>query len=170
MAVEKSKEKKEIGTEVVTQEKETDKKKSEKQVKYTKTQAVVNGRDLRLSTKEAVAVCNFIRNKPLEKALVDLEAVSLMKRAVPMKGEIPHRKGKGMMSGRYPQNAVKEFIRLVNNLKSNAIASELELEKFKLFCMANQAARPQRKGGMQFKRSHVQIKLIPTGGKKHGNM
>ena len=54
-----------------------------------------------------------------------------------MKGEIPHRKGKGMMSGRYPLNAVKDFIMLLKSLKANAINHEIELEKVKLACMPN---------------------------------
>ena len=131
-----------------------------------KSEAVVNGRDLRISTKHSVAVCNFIKNKNIDDALAHLEEVSKMKRAIPMRGEIPHRKGK-MMSGRYPLNAVKAFIRLLKSLKANAINHELELEKVKLACMANVASRPMKRFGQgKHKRSHVQIKLIPMGAKK----
>ena len=71
------------------------------------------------------------------------------------------RKGK-MMSGRYPQNASKEIIILLKSLKANALAHNLELEKLRLFCMANVASRPYRRfGRRRFKRSHVQIKLVP---------
>jgi len=125
-----------------------------------KTEAVVNGRDLRISTKQAIAIGNFIKNKDVDKALAELEEVVKMKRAIPMKGEIPHRHGK-MMSGRYPIKAVKEFIRLLKSLKANAIANELELEKFKLAVMVNVAARPYKRFGRErFKRSHVQVRLI----------
>ncbi len=130
--------------------------------KNKKAEAVINGKDVRISTKQAVAVCNFIRNKNIDRALGDLEEVRKMKRAIPMKGEIPHRKG-SIMSGRYMKNATGEFIGLLKGLKANATANELELEKVKIFCMANVAARPRRRfGRKKFKRTHVQIKLIPS--------
>jgi len=131
-----------------------------------KEEAVVNGRDLRISTKHSIAVCNFIRNKNIDIALIELDQVSLKKRAIPMRGEIPHRKGK-MMSGRYPINAVKAFTMLLKSLKANAINHELELEKVKIACMPNYASRPATRFGQgRHKRSHVQIKLIPMGKKK----
>jgi len=43
-----------------------------------------------------------------------------MKKAVPMKGEIPHRKGIG--TGRYPVKASAFFIKLLKNfIKSTAV-------------------------------------------------
>jgi large subunit ribosomal protein L22 len=133
----------------------------------TKSEAIVNGKNLKISTKHAAAICNFIRNKNVDLAINELGEVEKMKRAIPMRGEIPHRKGKGMMSGRYPLNATKEIIALLKSLKSNAVEHNLELEKLKLFCMANVASRPHRRfGRRRFKRSHVQIKLIPMETKK----
>jgi large subunit ribosomal protein L22 len=147
-------------------EEKKDKKKVKTPAEPNRSEAVVNGRDLRISTKHSVAVCNFIKNKNIDDALAHLEEVSKMKRAIPMRGEIPHRKGK-MMSGRYPLNAVKAFILLLKSLKANAINHELELEKVKLACMANVASRPMKRFGQgKHKRSHVQIKLIPMGAKK----
>lgn len=143
-------------------DKKEDKKEKKVEKKNKMTEAVVNGQSLRISTKQAVAICNFIKNKNIEDAMSELDEVSKMKRAIPMRGEIPHRKGKGMMSGRYPINAVKEFSILLKSLKANAINHELELEKVKLACMANVASRPARRFGQgKHKRTHVQIKLIP---------
>lgn len=149
------------------EDKKDDKKKEKaKSTGPKRTEAVVNGRDLRISTKHAVAVCNFIKNKNIDDAMADLEEVSQMRRAIPMSGEIPHRKGKGMMSGRYPLNAVKAFSMLLKSLKANAINHELELEKVKLACMPNTASRPAKRFGQgKHKRTHVQIKLIPMGKK-----
>ena len=139
------------------------KDKEDKKEKIKKNEAVVNGRNLGISTKESVAVCNFIRNKDVDRAISKLEEVLKYKKAIPMKGEIPHRKGK-IMSGRYPIKAVREFIKLLKSLKANSLVNELELEKFKIFCMANQASRPYRRFGQgRIKRSHVMIKLIPRG-------
>jgi len=134
-------------------------------VKPKKNEAVVNGRNLNISTKEAVAISNFIRNKNIEIALLQLDEVIKYKRAIPMKGEIPHRKGK-IMSGRYPIKAVEEFVKLLKSLRANALVNEIELEKFKIFCMANQSPRPFKRFGQgRIKRSHVVIKLIPRGEK-----
>ena len=126
-----------------------------------KTEGVVNGRDIPVSRKVAIALCNFIKKKKIDKAIEELEKVTRLKRAVPMKGEIAHRKG-NMMSGKYPVKASGEFGRLLKSLKANAVYHELELEKVKIACKANKAPRPYRRFGRhQFKRCHVEIKLIP---------
>lgn len=130
-----------------------------KKTENKKNEAIVNGNDLRTGLKHSVAVCDYIRGKNIDVAIKDLEDVTKYKKAIPMRGEIPHRKG--MMSGRYPIKAVGIYIKLLKSLKSNAIANELELEKFKIFAMANVASRPYKKfGAGRFKRSHVTIKLI----------
>jgi len=159
-----------------TEDKATDKKDEAKKTETKKakpvtgpkrTEAVVNGRDLRISTKHSVAICKFIKDKNIDVALAQLDEVSKMKRAIPMSGEIPHRKGKGMMSGRYPLNAVKAFTMLLKSLKANAINHELDLENLKLAGMPNTASRPMKRfGSGKHKRAHVQIKLIPMGSKK----
>ena len=124
-----------------------------------KKDASVKGMSLPISTKQAIAICNFIKGKDVDKAIGDLEEVGKLRKPVPMRGEIPHKKG--IMSGRYPVNASKVFIRLLKSLKSNAIVRELELEKYKLAGMTNLATRPYRRGGRtRFKRSHVEIKLV----------
>ena len=69
-----------------------------------------------------------------------------MRKAVPMIGEIPHRKGK-MMSGRYPINASKQFIMLLKSLKANALVNELELENSVIKCKANLSQRPYKRFG-----------------------
>ena len=143
-----------------------DDKKIEKS-KPKKIEAIVNGRNLGISTKHSIAICDFIRNKRADEAIRLLEEVSRIKRAVPMKGEIPHRKGKGMMSGRYPVNASKEFIKLLKQLIANAIVNGIELEKAVIWCKANRAPRPMRRfGRFKFKRSHISLKLIIPKEKK----
>ena len=163
-----NKEVKEKSDEVAKEIQETKKlgkedKKKAPEIKHTgpkKTEAVVNAQNLSISTKHSIAICDYIRSKDVDTAISMLEDVEKMKKAVPMKGEIPHRKGK-IMSGRYPINAVKEFIKLLKSLKSNAVMNELELEKYVLFCMPNVAARPYRRfGRTRFKRTNVQLKLI----------
>ena len=140
-------------------EPKAEKKKVEVKKGEKKTEAVVNGNDLAIGRKHAVALSNFIRGKDIDVAIKMLEDVIKYKRAVPMRGEIPHRKG--MMSGRYPIKGAKIYIALLKSLKANAMVNELELEKYKLFIMPNRAARPYKRYGQgRFKRSHVTIKLI----------
>ena len=135
-------------------------KKNEEKTKPKKTEAVVNISGLPISTKHSIAICNFIRGKNIDNSIAILEDVQRLKRAVPMKGEIPHRKG-NIMSGRYPIKASGEFIKILKSLKSNAIVNELELEKYVIFCKANIASRPYRKSGRaRGKRTNLQIKLI----------
>jgi len=139
------------------------------EVKHSdKKEAVVNGVSVPISTKQAVAICNFIKNKNVDKAIEDLKLSEKMRKPIPMRGEIPHKKG--IMSGRYMVNASGEFIKLLKSVKANAIAHNLELDNLKVHGMANVASRPARRGGRtKFKRTHVQIKLIPitkVGGKK----
>lgn len=142
------------------EEKSVEKKKKVVEApKIKKTEASVKGMSLHVSTKHSVAICNFIRGKNVEKAIAELEDAEKMKFAIPMRGEIPHKKG--IMSGRYPVKAIAEFIKLLKSLKANAIANELELEKVRIFCVANVASRPYRRfGRKRFKRTHVEIKLV----------
>jgi len=128
--------------------------------KFKKTEAIVNGLGLHISKKHSVAICNFIRGKNIDKAIEMLGDVLKFKKPVPMRGEIPHKKG--IMSGRYPLNAAKEFIVLLKSLRANAIVNELELEKLVIFCKADLASRPYKRfGRKKAKRCHVTIKLVP---------
>ncbi len=139
---EKSKEKKE--------EKKTGKK-SEKE------EAVVNGRNLPISTKHAVAICKFIKNKKIQNAISDLEQVIALKKSVPMKGEIPHRKGKGLMSGRFPKKAAEKIIKLLKSSSANATNNGIENPVIKE-TFANIGSRPWgRFGQVRKKRTHIKI-------------
>jgi len=138
-------------------EKEAKKKTREKKPK--RDEAIVNAKDVPISTKHSIAICNFIRGKGIEEANFMLQEVVKMKKALPMKGEIPHRKGK-IMSGRYPINAAKQFIKLLKQLNANANVNGLEIEKGKIECKANRASRPYRRSGSErFKRTHVTLRL-----------
>ncbi len=125
--------------------------------KVKKSEAIVNGVGLPLSTKTSVAICKFIRGKSIPKAIANLEQVIAKKKAVPMKGEIPHRKGK-IMSGRFPKNAAEYFIKLLKNLQANANANGLD-EPVVAEAMANIASQPYgRFGRVRRKRTHVLLK------------
>jgi len=129
------------------------------QEKPKKTEAVVNAHNLPISTKYSAAICRFIKNKKIENAIADLEQVLVLKKAVPMKGEIPHRKGKGIMSGRFPKKATQNFIRLLKSLSANANHNGLE-NPILVEAIANIGSRPYGKfGRVRKKRTHVKIKV-----------
>jgi ribosomal protein L22 len=155
--------KKEVDEEIekIEEIKEEVKKEKVEIKKIKKTEAIVNARNLPISTKHSIAICNMIRNKELDKAILLLEQAEQEKIPVPMRGEIPHRKG--IMSGRYPINALGYFIKSLKSLKANAIANELELEKYIIFCKADVASRPYRRFGKgKFKRTHLTLRLIQS--------
>jgi ribosomal protein L22 len=125
-----------------------------------KDEAVVNGVSLHLSTKKSVAICKFIRGKSIDKAIADLEEVEKLKRAIPMTGEIPHQKGKGMMSGRYMTKSVEVFIRMLKDLKANSNVNGIE-EPVIAEAIPNRASRPRgRFGAWKRKRTHIFIKAV----------
>ena len=150
--VEKKEEEKEGEAE---KSKETEKKPV--QEKPTKTEAVVKAYNLPISTKYSAAICKFIKNKRIEEVITDLEQVLKLRKAIPMKGEIPHRKGRGIMSGRFPKRATESFIKLLKNLSANASYRGLE-EPVIVESVANIGSRPYGKfGAVRKKRTHVKI-------------
>ena len=139
-------------------EKKTEKKPEVKKPK--KTEAVVNAKNLPVSTKDSAAICKFIKNKKIEDAIAELEQVLMLKKAVPMRGEIPHRKGRGMMSGRFPKKASQNFIKLLKSLSANATYNGLE-EPVIVEAVSNIGARPYGKfGWVRKKRTHVKLKVM----------
>lgn len=148
----------EVKKESIQKQKSKEKKKvPSKRVK--KSKVTVNGKNVPVSTKVAIAICKFIRKKDFKKAIVDLESVAKLKKAVPMKGEIPHRKGK-IMSGRFPQRAAKEFIVLVKELEANANQHDLE-EGIISEAIANKGETTYAKGG-RARKKRTNILLIAT--------
>jgi len=138
-------------------EKEIKVEKKELSNKTKKDEAIAFGQSLPASKKHFMYICSFIKNKPIDKAMLELEQVIKLKRAIPFKGEIPHRKG--MMSGRYPVKASKIFIKLLKGLKGNVLVNNMALDRTRItFASANWASRPLRGGGKKAKRTHVLLK------------
>ncbi|MCK4809049.1 MAG: 50S ribosomal protein L22 [Candidatus Aenigmarchaeota archaeon] len=87
--------------------------------------------NMRISTKNSVEISRFIKGLAVDRAIEYLEDVVIKKKAVPFKRFIKdqaHRKG-GMGPGRYPVNAVIEFIKLLKNVKNNAEQKGFEAER-----------------------------------------
>lgn len=138
-----------------------------KKEKPKRTMAVVNGFDVPISTKHSAAICRFIKRKKIQEAIKDLELVAKIKKPVPMSGEIPHRRGRGIMSGRFPQKAAGEFIILLKSLSANSAYHGLE-NLVIVEAVANIGARPFGRHGIRRKRTHIRIvaeEVKPTGEK-----
>lgn len=129
----------------------------------TEKKAKVYVKDAPISTKHAVALCRFIKNRNPQEAINLLGKVLERKVAVPMKGEIPHRKNMKdkRMGGRYPMKATKVFIKALKNLIANAKVKNLDPEKlFIVTAKADKASRPIKPtriayGVKRFKRTHI---------------
>lgn len=156
-APEKESIKKEQEIEPEKKEPEDVKKPGIKKEKLKKTEAIVRAENIPISTKESSEICRFIKGKKISEALRNLEEVVALKRAVPMRGEHPHRKGK-IMSGAYPKKTANNFIILLKSLAANA--SDLN-EPVISEAFANIGSRPYGKfGRVRKKRTHVFIKVI----------
>lgn len=147
-------------------EEKRNEKKKENEEKIEEKKARVYVKDAPVSTKHCVAICRFIKNKNPKEAIQLLEQVLKKKIAVPMKGEIPHRKIKikgQRPEGRYPQKATKVFIKALKNLIANAKVKGLDQERLYIcLAKADKASRPIRAtriafGIKRFKRTHILI-------------
>lgn len=164
-ANEKKEEKKEAPKEEKSKVEKKEEKPEEKKVEKPKEErkrkiiAEARGKDLSISPRQAMAICRAIKGKTIDEAIDLLILVSRKKRAIKMKGEIPHRKG--MMSGRYPIKASKIFIKLLRSLGANANINGLDLEKARIYGKADRASRPPRGGRLRrgFKRANIYLIL-----------
>ena len=120
-----------------------------------KTKAFINVKDLPISAKHAAAICMFIKRKKINDAIKELEQVSALRKPIPMKGEIPHRKGE-IMSGRYPKKAAKNFIVLLKSLSSNCSYLGIE-DPMITEAFANKGGRTFGRRGVRKKRTQVVI-------------
>ena len=80
-------------------------------------------REKAISHKHAREVATAIKGMTLDDARDYLLSVVAKQRAVPFrrfKTQVGHRSDPGVMAGRYPEKTAREFIRLLDNLESNA--------------------------------------------------
>ena len=122
------------------------------------------GRDLEISTKNSVEVCNLIRNKTIEKARKLLEDVVNKKTAVPYRRynkEIPHRKG-NMASGRYPIKTINAILKILKNAEDNAQNIGLDSPLIISHISASKAAKRWHFGRWRrrrMKNTHIRVEL-----------
>ncbi len=124
--------------------------------------AIVRGRDLSISTKQAIEISNFIRGKSIKKSKILLQNVLDKKIAVPFRRfnmDVGHKSSIG--PGRYPQKSTREIMKLLDSLEANAQNKGLDINKLYIkTIIPNKASRPfhfGRKRGIKMKRTHIDI-------------
>ena len=117
---------------------------------------------LPVSFKQSVEICNFIRNKKVSSAKKLLQEVVEKKRAVPFKRfdfDLGHKRKIG--PGRYPENASKEIIRLIESVESNAQFKGLNTSNLVITHInahkASKAWHYGRKSRRKMKRTNIEI-------------
>lgn len=92
-------------------------------------------REKQISHKHAREIAVAIKGLSIEKARDYLQRVISMKNAVPFrryKRQVGHKSDPGVMSGRYPQKSATEFLKLLDNLESNAEYKGMDLDRLKI--------------------------------------
>lgn len=129
------------------------------------------GKDLSISTKVAIEVSSFLRNKKLSRAKDALNNVLKFKEAIPYKrftDGVGHRPGK-LAAGRYPQKAATAILALLESVEANAQGKGLNTSNLVIIHIcAHQAHQPMHQGRQRrrsFKRTHVEV-VVKEGEKK----
>ena len=92
-------------------------------------------REKDMSHKHAREIAKAIKGMTIEKARDYLQAVINKERAVAFgrfKNQVGHKSDPGMMAGRYPQKSAREFIKVLDNLESNAEYKGMDLDRLKI--------------------------------------
>ena len=98
-------------------------------------------REKSISHKHSREIAVAISGKSIEKAREFLENVVAKKEAVPYRryhNEVAHRSNirDGFSAGRFPQKAAKEFLKLLDNLESNAEYKGMDLDRLRIVSAA----------------------------------
>lgn len=94
-------------------------------------------REKSISHKHSREIAVAISGKSIDKAREFLENVVAKKEAVPYRryhNEVAHRSNirDGFSAGRFPQKAAKEFLKLLDNLESNAEYKGMDLDRLRI--------------------------------------
>ena len=104
--------------------------------KYDSTRHVrASMREKKVSHKHPREIAVAIKGLTIEKARDYLQSVLTHKRSIPFKrfkNQVGHRTDPGVMSGRYPEKAVTEVLKLLDNLESNAEYKVMDLDRLKI--------------------------------------
>jgi large subunit ribosomal protein L22 len=98
-------------------------------------------REKDISHKHAREIAVAIKGSSIEKAREFLENVISRKEAVPYRrynNEVAHRSNirDGFFAGRFPEKAAAEFLKLIDNLESNAEYKGMDLDRLRIVSAA----------------------------------
>ena len=105
---------------------------------YDKTRHVrASIREKDISHKHAREIAVAIKGRSIENAREFLENVVARREAVPYRrynNEVAHRSNirDGFFAGRFPKKAASEFLRLLDNLESNAEYKGMDLDRLRI--------------------------------------
>ncbi len=124
--------------------------------------ARVLGRDLPISTKQSIEICNFIKKKKVKEAKKLLGKVMEKKLAVPYKRfnkDIGHKSG--IAAGRFPQKTAGQITKLLDEVETNAQNKGLNVDDLYIIHLcAHKASAPWHYGRQRrrkMKRTHIEI-------------
>ena len=92
-------------------------------------------REKDISHKHAREIAHSLKGLSIEKARDYLQSIVNLKRAVPFKrfkNQVGHKSDPGVMAGRYPQKSATEFLKVLDNLESNAEYKGMDLDRLKI--------------------------------------
>ena len=122
------------------------------------------GRDLSISPRHSIEICSAIRHKKLARAKAFLNNVANLTEAVPFRKftfDLGHKPGTG--PGRYPVNAAKAILAVVESAEANAKFKDMNVENLYIaIAVSQKAAMPYRYGRhsrRRAKRTHIEIAL-----------
>ncbi|MDP3990030.1 MAG: 50S ribosomal protein L22 [archaeon] len=123
--------------------------------------AVAKALNVPISSKQSFEISRHLRYKKTAFAKKFLEDVIALRKAVPFKRairDVGHKAG--MSSGRYPQKAAKEFLKLIKSVEANAQNKGLSTTNLTITkLLANKASIPFQGGRFRrgSKRAHIEI-------------
>jgi large subunit ribosomal protein L22 len=122
------------------------------------------GREMEISTKQAIEVCNAIKKKSIDEARKILQAAIEEKKAIKFRrftGGAGHRKGIG--AGKYPVKCCTDILRLLNQAAANASFKGLNPSNMIIKVLVPQRAGNRMHYGRQsrrkMKRTHLEMIL-----------
>ncbi|MFH0874330.1 MAG: 50S ribosomal protein L22 [archaeon] len=121
------------------------------------------GKDLSISTKYSVEICNYLKGRKSSVAKKLLEKVITLEKAVPIKKfnrDTGHKAG--IAAGRFPVNTAKAIIKIIESAEANAQNKGLGTELVIIHMRANKTAAPYHYGRQRrrkMKRCHVEVVL-----------
>ena len=118
------------------------------------------GVSLPISPKQSTEICSHLKHRSTTQAKAILERVLEQTAAIPFKRynqDVAHKPG--MAAGRYPRNASREIMKLIESVEANAQNKGLGSDLYITHMNAHRAPAGRRAGRTpgEAKRAHVEI-------------